>query len=283
LRRLQPPLREASRDLVNSISGTANNAYAHLLRRAETYQSYISLSLEEIDFALLYAAGLRLENAKAAAERDIDGLISPALEDNQFEALKSVVTLHGIFISSSAEGQDLLTDAERIDMTHEDVAATTRDIIEILEPLTGEVDLVDAEASQAIIEVASDNAPVRHPERRVAYTYSAASNLLIVLGGYAILGVIAGGSLAGAAELTTGVALHSGLTGRGKDARYFATILISDTADFADHHLQTLLRKGATAAKSFILRHEGPLRRLATRSRRFNFLNDILDWLAEKT
>jgi|GEM_PF-6522456 len=282
LRRLLEPLREASTELISQLGGASANTHAHLLRRAEAYEAIASLPLEEIDFSLLYAAGLRLENAKIAADRDnVDGL-SPPLEDHQFEVLKSLVTLHGIFILSSADGQALVAAAERMDLGPQEMAETTQDIIDILTPLQQDIELVDPAAAGVIIDVAADEAPIRHPARRAAYTYAATSNLLIVLGGYAVLGWITGGTIAGAAELVAGTALHSGLTQRGKDARYFATVLISDLADFADKHLQVALQKGGKRAREFLLQHEPLLRRLATRSTRFSFLSGILDWLSEQ-
>ena len=238
------------------------------------------MHIKRFDFTLLYAAGLRLENARAATERDItDGLVPP-LEDHQFEALKSATTLHGVFISATAEGQDLLADAERFEMTRENIAENYRDIVEIIQPLVDEPDIIDPKTPQTILDVAQDNAHIDHPERRTSYTYAAVSNLLIVLSGYAVIGLVADVSgWAAALAALAGAGMPLTRSQRGKDAREFALKLISDLTDLTDIELQKALRRGGTASRVYILRHEAALRRLATRNKRFIILHDILDWL----
>jgi hypothetical protein len=280
LKRLHGPLQDASSEFLGAFNGSAINTYKQLFARASTYHALISQPLDKLDFTILYAAGLRLENARAAAERQITDGIVPPLEDHQFESLKSLSTLHGVFISATADGQALLTDAERIEMKREDVEATKRDIVEIVEPLVDEPDIIDPAEPQDIVDIVREDAPVNHPERRVGYSYAATSNLIIVLGSYAMLGFLPSGSeLIHAAEILAGTGAHTALTKRGRDARQFAMLLATDAANAADKGLQAALRRGSEATKAYILRHEAPLRRLASRSARFKFINDILDWL----
>ncbi|HEY4940208.1 MAG TPA: translation initiation factor IF-2 associated domain-containing protein [Rhizomicrobium sp.] len=280
LARLHRPLVNAIRELLETFTSGDINTYKHLFLQATAYSAIVSQPLDQVDFTLLYAAGLRLENARAAAEREIKNGIVPPLEDHQFESLKSVTTLHGVFISATAEGQSLLTDAERFDMTRQDVLETNKDIIEVVSPLALEGVIVERAAPQNILDVLTEDAPVRHPERRTGYSYAATSNLIIVLGGYAMIGhLMGGGDWLHAAEALVGAGTHSTLTKRGKDARHFAMLLASDGADLADAHIQEILRRGSAATRTFVLKYETPLRRLAARSPRFGFIADILDWL----
>lgn len=284
LRGLHQPLANAANEL-NAAFGVKSNAiYPALSHRAKAYADIIAQPLESIDFNLLYAAGLRLENARAASERGVKDGIVPPLEDHQFEVLKSLSDLHSLFITGTVEGQELLADSERFEMTREDVAANKSDIIEVIEPLTVTTDFIDPEPPRAIVELAQEDSPIRHAERRVSYTYEATSNLLIVLCGYALVsGLIGTTGTPAAIAVLASICTHSKLNERGKDARQFALRILSDTTDAADLSLQDALKRGSAAVRTYILQHEAPLRRLAMRNPRFRMLIDVIDWLKKNS
>ena len=105
--------------------------------------------------------------------------------------------------------------------------------------------------------------------------------MLLVLCGYAFVDVIVGsaGWAVAIAGLIGAASARPELRQRGKDAFGFAGEMLSDATNFTDTRLQDLLRRGSTSSRAFVLRHEDVLRRLARRSRRFRFLDKVLDWL----
>ena len=87
LRSLHPALRDLANELVQAL-GDGNAPHPALLRRAEAYAALINLPLEAIDFARLFAAGVRLANAANAIETSIaNGEDLPALRLEEREAL----------------------------------------------------------------------------------------------------------------------------------------------------------------------------------------------------
>jgi hypothetical protein len=103
-------LREAVADFVNSFDAQSN-AHGQLRKVAARYQRQVDLETPSVD--LLFALGLRLENTARAARRDILDRCGPTLEDEQEEALNSVLNIHAVFIAADPEGLSLLEAAAR--------------------------------------------------------------------------------------------------------------------------------------------------------------------------
>jgi hypothetical protein len=103
-------LREAARDFANGFDPTSN-AHGQLRKVVERYRSQIEL--DDPDVNVIFALGLRLENARLAAQRQVRDGIEPELEDAQQEALASTVQIHAVYIVSEPDGVHLLEAAER--------------------------------------------------------------------------------------------------------------------------------------------------------------------------
>ena len=98
-----PLVREAMEDLAERI-GPNNNAFPELVRILARYRSAIAGN-EPISWGLVWGLGVRLEEAAAAAERQIDRM-APTLEDAAHAALQAWRTLHAPLILATAEGRE---------------------------------------------------------------------------------------------------------------------------------------------------------------------------------
>jgi len=119
LNSLHPEIRDLASSLAAALA--RSNAFPGLARIAARYEELVTRELEEVDFAQLYALGVRLFNSAAAAQRaiDIDGY--PPLSLDADEALQSLLQLHGQFVMASREGLEMLDLEERLRLTPEEV------------------------------------------------------------------------------------------------------------------------------------------------------------------
>jgi len=99
------------------------NHFPVLYRNLADYRTAIAADAAEIAWGIVFGLGIRLTNAADAAQRQIeDRLLSP-LEDPAQEALQSLNMLHGSLIMATAEGRELEEQADRLQMTREQLAA----------------------------------------------------------------------------------------------------------------------------------------------------------------
>lgn len=116
---LRNVLREAVEDLITLTSGS--NAYRHIEVIATRYRSALTNEHGELLVDLLYAYGVRLENAAMRLRRDISHSEYPDMDLALSEALDSVIALHGPTVMSTSLGRDLVARAKayKIDETYE--------------------------------------------------------------------------------------------------------------------------------------------------------------------
>jgi hypothetical protein len=84
----------------------------YLSDRARSYNKLIDQDLEIIDFSLLYVEGVRLANAKHAADKKVVEGELP-LDATAREALDTLLQVHGTFIMATVEGIEAVTAEER--------------------------------------------------------------------------------------------------------------------------------------------------------------------------
>jgi hypothetical protein len=279
LQSLHTVLLETAKDLVQEFrKGT--NQHVKLAWLAENYLDLVDSDISEIDFARLYGVGLRLQVALEAAQRSIESRLLPELEDPQYEALQSLANLHGVFIQSSTVGQQLLSDAERFSFRREDIPAFKGVLTEMGMELSAQPEIVDQPVGRFFSELAEDVGEGNHPDRTVAYSLAAYSNLTIVLAEIATTSLLASqfgilGSIGGLAGATAFFLTRR----RGKDAISVAKRMLTDVENKGDEGIRLLLRSGSTKYTDFILSNEALFRRLASLSSRLQFIVTHIDWL----
>jgi Leucine-rich repeat (LRR) protein len=271
LRSLHEQLKQAARDLVNGLAPRANQ-HPRVLENARKYLTLIEGELDGIDFARVYGFGLRLELAAEAAKREIGDRIAPSLEDDEYEALESLLLMHGPFILSSAQGRELLADAERYQMRRDDLPEIRKAAGEFGDSLKQRPDIATSEVAEDISESAEGIGEGPHGERPTTYTLDSVANLTVALGEIAIAAVVFGPGVFVTAATAWAVLR--------KQPEYREAFEIAEKV-YADLH-----KAGVDGLKNtvprFLLDNQAPLRRLAARSRRLSFLIRLLDWLDDQ-
>jgi hypothetical protein len=208
------------------------------------------IELDEPSIDIIFALGLRLENAEFAAKRAIADRLEPELEDGQLEALSSVLQIHAVFMVSEPEGIELLAAAERYSHKIED----DERFKSRAERVVSDIEHMQGFATDRLIEllqgVLKEMMQGEHPARTGTVGRNTIQRALVELAKMAISGAVAA---------TVGqIFIHSAA----------GQIAIADGASFMDK------------AVVFFLQNADNLRALAAVSQEgFGFLNPLIDWL----
>ena len=152
LRRLREQLPEV-RQVADDLAACLNrNECPELVRNLAAYRAAIDGEPETIAWGVVFSRGIRLDNAAAAARRNIENRLQPPLEDAAQEALDSLLSLHGPMILATAEGRALMADADRTNLTREQQAALRRDALEIAAALNEDSEIIEKPAAEIVVE-----------------------------------------------------------------------------------------------------------------------------------
>ncbi|MBJ7414710.1 MAG: hypothetical protein JHC88_04455 [Niveispirillum sp.] len=139
------------------------------------------LQADSLSIDRLYAAGVRLGNARAKLQKQIDSKDYPDLAPDVAEALDSVLELHGPVLLSTAEGRRLVGASSDYLRTAADSAALKRAAMDYGQAVAKSPDLFNKETRELLPELNEDVASGPHPERSTQVAMSASRNLLITV------------------------------------------------------------------------------------------------------
>jgi hypothetical protein len=134
---------------------------------------------EHLSVDTLFALGVRLSNARAAIQRQIDSKDFPDLAPDIAEALGSVLELHGPLILSTAEGRKLVDASSSFLRTEADNAKLKRVARDYGLAVKNSPDLFNEGTRELLPELNEDVASGPHPERSTQVAMSANRNILI--------------------------------------------------------------------------------------------------------
>jgi hypothetical protein len=285
LRSLHPELQEFSRALVAALR-EGNRPHSVLLAAAEAYQALIDQPLEGIDFARLYARGVRLANAKAATDAAIAADELPLLAPNAQEAVESLLAVHGAFILATRDGNEAIAEEQRYrrrpDEEREFRAATKA----LADALRAHPEIIRPAAATAVSEAADVAGEGPNVARSGVVAGGAVVNVTIVLLGGALVAAlpVIGGFVAGPVGGFAGGAVGLVIVDAIRQSKAFAA-----STDPLTRHLDKLSDAGTRRfletlqrAREFCLGFEPGLRRLARQGERFAWINRPLDWLKQR-
>lgn len=139
------------------------------------------LRADTISIDMLYALGVRLGNARAKLQKQIDSKDYPDLAPDVAEALDSVLELHGPVLLSTAEGRRLVDASSDYLRTAADNAALKRAAMDYSQAVGKSPDLFNKETRELLPQLNEDVAFGPHPERSTQVAMSASRNLLITV------------------------------------------------------------------------------------------------------
>jgi len=271
LDQIHPLLTDAASNLVSSISA-GNIPHAQLFNISNRYLEAIRRPLQDIQFAQLFGYGLRLQNAAAAARRQIADRDLPELTDAQQEALDSVLDLHGPFILSSAEGSALISDAERYQLTRDQQAELQEAAVAISKSLESSEKVIEPGAAEFLVESSGELGKGERPERSGALGEAAIRNAAIVLIGGGTLGAVAYGLVMAPVPMSMLLFVTGAL---GKEG-----IKNSKLGKLAGDELSKQIDR---ATFDFVINNELALRKLAGQRKNFEWVHKCLDWLVKNS
>ncbi len=290
LRSLHPTMCELIRSVAEAL-GRGNVAHKDLFDRAQNYRVLIDRELHAIPFAQLYVEGLRLENAWKAANEKIAEKELPSLSASTTEELATLLSLHGTFMLSTADGLALLGLEER----YQRGPGAERDLREALSmfsrELTGQPHFVASRVATFIANTTDGAGQGKYPERSAVAAVSTTKNIAVVMVSGAVLGAFpfVGNLVAGeAGAIGAGAITVVGLAGL-RNAKSFLAISGLVTKGFdnlSEIDLQRIIASnfGKLAPwLGFVLKMEPTLRRLASERDEFGWLATSLDWLKKQT
>ena len=184
---------------------------------------------------LLYALGLRLENAQAFLGRAIDEGRLPELPSEAEELLVTVLQLHGNIIAGTDEGRQLLANAEAYARSGADSATLRQKTQQVIAAVSTHTELFEAETIAVVAELADGMGFGPREERNSEAAKTATSNLL-----KATFGVAAFSSLA---AVTPGIEASV----PGQLVADLTTQVVNAAWTFVSTHVH-LLREFAAAA-----------------------------------
>lgn len=189
----------AAEDLTTLLVG--NNSVA--IAPSIVPQYLACLRAEALSIDMLYALGVRLGNARAKLQKQIDSKDYPDLTPDVAEALDSVLELHGPVLLSTAEGRRLVDASSDYLRTAADNAALKRAAMNYGQAVANSPDLFNKETRELLPQLNEDVDTGPHPERSTQVAMSASRNLLITVARVALQEVLKEGFL----ESTQGKAL----------------------------------------------------------------------------
>lgn len=180
-------LRGAVRDALDSLLTSLRGSNAHEAIAAIGHRYQVHLEADPCPIDLVYAFGLRLENAHIRLRQDIARGDLPDMPLRAGEALDSVLAIHGPMIASTIRGRELLDSARAYAQSSantEEYRAKARELGAAIERSDG---LVTEEASEVVVQFIEEAGQGEHPERTAEVSHTANRNLLITIATFAVL------------------------------------------------------------------------------------------------
>jgi len=202
-------LRDAVIDLLKSLDGT--NAHIDLLVSAQHYNA--ALTSDPVSATVLYARGIRFENAVTTMKREIEVGSIPALGISAAHHLQSVIDLHASYIATDPEGIELLQAASQYQRPPEAIQDIKKAIDSIQVSVSNLPDLFSDDVREHITNVAEETGRGQYPERSTQVAASTIGQLatsilknVVYSGGCLLLGHAVVGSGLGSAATSAGSA-----------------------------------------------------------------------------
>ncbi len=285
MRSLLPLTRRAAADLIAALP--ANDVY-DLRRDAQSYLAAVEPEPERIDWGVVYGLGVFVENAAAAAEREIADRIVPEMEDPAKKALDTLRTLHLNLIMASGEGRALMEEADALRLTRDEQQALRADARVLAERLGDASDVATPAAAERLERAAEAMAKGPHAERGSQFGLAAIGNVSVVL--------VSAGTIAAFAHVAVDAAgtvpgdLAAGSAWLGYEALKKSTAFAAATSALSGKY-DGLVKRSAKDVydaivrlapfRDFVRANEPELRRIAEKSARMRWALRYIDFIVK--
>ena len=183
-------LQSVSQSLCGSLEGT--NAYPDLLEAARGYHD--SVLSETLSISRVYARGIRLDNAGAAVQRDVDTGDLPPLPSDSLQHLASLQELHATYVMDDPAGRRLVEAAADFRRSPEELERLRSAASELAGAVSNARELFGKDVPRHVAGAVADIGQGPRPERSTQRGEAVLGNLMAGLfkgiarvGGTAIL------------------------------------------------------------------------------------------------
>ena len=176
LQSFQPQIKRLAEEALSNISANEQPELRGALAR---YFELIDKPLGEINFDLVYAEGLFLEEAASAAERKVTQGLREPLSDAGLAALNGLVGLHPLFVLNSKAGQDNLALARAYEETKEEAEAEREAEKELSKAFSNADDIIAEEIADAFAHTANAEDSTKHEDRSRSARAAFTNNIIV--------------------------------------------------------------------------------------------------------
>ena len=173
-------LRAAAEALVESLEGT--NGHPDLLAAARHYLDGLSSGV--VTVPLVYARGIRLENAASSASNGIQAGDLPSFTTATEEHLKSTLELHAAYVMSTVEGRELVDGAKAFHKPAPETEALLGAMNDIKSAIDAAPKLFADDVRSYVGQVISEAETGPHPGRSTQAATQTVGRLATTLLGY---------------------------------------------------------------------------------------------------
>jgi hypothetical protein len=207
----------------------------------------------------------------------------PSLEDAAQAALDTVLTLHGPLVFATAEGRELMEEADTLRLTREEQASLRVGAQIFAENLYQDTNIIEPQAAKIVADAADVIGEGRHPERGTVFGRSTIKHIAAVLVGAGTLAAF----IPSAAPLL-GAATAAGVAWVGYESLKKSKRFLSATSALGaeyDHLLdlgETIVTERLRTLapfRDFIRANEEPLREIASKSRQLHWMLTYIDFI----
>jgi Leucine-rich repeat (LRR) protein len=259
------------RDILKSVSSkldAGNKPYSLLRERIQKYTQFVDVEMTALLIPAAYAEGMRLNYALTATMREISDGNLPKLSVELDEALNSLLSLHLLLMSSSAEGRAINEESVYFDMSKSEREDLRAAAIALSDELTKSPLVIDPKAAEFILEGAKGIGEGHRPEVSASVGHSAIRNIAIALSAAGAVGAVAYGMAMGPLAIA-GLLFVTGTLGS-------EGIKKSKVGQVAGEELRKMID---VTTVDFVLKNENLLRRIAGTKDQFQFIHRSLDWM----
>jgi hypothetical protein len=289
IRQLRPLVLKCANNLLERLS---RNEFPELIEAVDSYRSKLDPPEDgAIGWGEVWGLGVILENAAAAAARDIAARSLPELEDPAKSALESLLTLHGPMVLATREARELAQIADDYALTREETARVAAAARTVAASLGNSPEIIDPALAKQTAEAVAAMGAGPHPERGAVYGTVSIKHVSIVLVAAAVAAspAFAGFLVAGAAGAATGAFAGSPLTivtieALKKSAAFgsIVTALGKQLDRMSDTDIPAFISNSASRLapfRAFVIANEVPLREIAKNSNQLNWMMRYIDFV----
>lgn len=261
IRELLPLVRRAADNLIGNLN---QNAFPELARDVADYRAAVAEDEMQIRWGTVFGLGVMLESTAEATRRNVEDRLQPPLEDAAQAALDSILTLHGPLILATAQGRELVDEADRMYLTREEQATLRADTRAVARALKNAAKIIEPPAAKIVEDAAEIIGKGRHPERGTVFGIGTMRNVAIGL-----VGVAAVSATFGVGVIQAGAALLA-VEALKKSEKFSAV------TSMLGQNIDRVLRIGA-AYRGFVVANEAPLRRIAANTTQLRWMLPHID------